>query len=175
MGVRLCAHDPTWSDAFLREADALGGAVEGVWGALHHIGSTAVPGILAKPIIDMLGVVERLDWVDQNTHALEQLDYEAMGAYGIDGRRYFRKSDAGGVRSHHLHVFQAGSAHIERHLAFREYLRGHADVAQRYSELKAALASQVDATWETYIDGKARFIAEIEPRALAWYQSERAI
>jgi len=159
----------------LREADALGGAVEGVWEALHHIGSTAVPGILAKPIIDMLGVVEHLDWVDQNTHALERLGYEAMGAYGIDGRRYFRKSDAGGVRSHHLHVFQASSPHIDRHLAFRDYLRAHGGVAQRYSDLKAALVRQADATRETYIDGKDPFIAETESLALAWYKGERAV
>ena len=105
--------------------------------------------------------------LDRSSAVLEGLGYEVMGAYGIDGRRYFRKTDANGRRSHHLHVFETGSPHLERHLAFRDYLRAHPDIAAEYANVKAALVEKAVGS-EAYMDGKAPFITRIEAQALLW-------
>ena len=93
-------------------------ALRGVVVALHHIGSTSIPGIFAKPIIDILLEVSDLEKLDKQSHALVALGYERLGEFGIVGRRYFRKNSASGIRTHHVHAFQTGNAEIERHLAF---------------------------------------------------------
>ncbi len=163
----LASHDPAWADAFRREAAriAQGGAASL---RLHHIGSTAIPGILAKPIIDMLGVAPSAEAFDAASPALESFGYEAMGAYGIPGRWYYRRSDANGTRTHHLHAFVEGSAGILRHLAFRDYLRSFPDRAAAYSALKADLVAAPGATWESYMDGKDPFVRDTERTALRW-------
>jgi GrpB-like predicted nucleotidyltransferase (UPF0157 family) len=137
--------------------------------ALHHIGSTSVPGLAAKPIIDMLAEVPTLDALDAASAKLDALGYEAMGAFGIEGRRYFRKTDPAGRRTHHLHAFERGSPHLVRHLAFRDYLRAHPEKAAAYGALKLALLED-GGSRETYQDAKAPFVAEIEREALAWRQ-----
>jgi GrpB-like predicted nucleotidyltransferase (UPF0157 family) len=94
-----------------------------------------------------------------------------MGEYGIPGRRYFRKDDPEGVRTHHVHAFQAGSDEVVRHLAFRNYLRAHPADAQRYSELKRKLAREHPREMDAYMDGKDGFIKEMDRRAAAWRAS----
>ena len=167
------AHDPGWADRFAVEARVLEEAVRPCAMGLHHIGSTAVPGILAKPIIDILGVAPSLQDVDAATDAIVGAGYEAMGAFGIEGRRYFRKTDGAGVRTHHLHVFGEGSPHIARHLAFRDYLRAHPEIAAAYSQVKADLMRDPGLTPEGYMDGKAPFILRVERDAVAWAEEER--
>jgi GrpB-like predicted nucleotidyltransferase (UPF0157 family) len=166
-------HDPYWKTAFETEAQSISASLVEVSITLHHIGSTAIAGILAKPIIDLLGVVPNLDIMDAQSSAIETLGYEVMGAYGIEGRRYFRKVDSSGRRTHHLHVFANGSAHIERHLAFRDYLRSHSDVAVDYSNLKESLTSGDAPSWESYMDGKDPFITVVEKDAVSWYRQNR--
>jgi GrpB-like predicted nucleotidyltransferase (UPF0157 family) len=166
-------HDPRWPQAFAREARAILGALGEGRITLDHIGSTAIPGILAKPIIDMLGEVAEPDLIDWQTPALEGLGYQAMGEFGIAGRRYFRKHDGNGQRSHHLHVFATGSPHIERHIAFRDYLRAHPDRATAYSRLKAAVTARDGLSMDDYMDAKAPFIAEVEALALDWFRRTR--
>lgn len=170
MSTVVVSHDPQWKGAFSKEASAIRNAFFDVAIVVHHIGSTAIPGILAKPIIDLLGEVNDLRAVDKNSTALERLGYETMGAYGIEGRRYFRKINSEGVRTHHLHVFELGSPHVERHLAFRDYLTKHADIAAEYSALKERLARDSDASWEKYADGKDPFVTSVELDAVEWYR-----
>lgn len=136
--------------------------------AVHHIGSTSIPGMPAKPIIDLLAVVADIGEVDRHLTQVEALGYEAKGEFGIPGRRFFRRDDAAGVRTHHIHAFESGSPHIERHLAFRDYLRSHSEPAMRYGELKRRLAAAHPNDIEAYMDGKDGFIKEVEARALAW-------
>ncbi len=167
MTVQLSPHKPSWAAMFDAEQARLTPAFGPALTVLHHIGSTAIPAILAKPIIDMLGVATTLAAVDTQNSALEGLGYEVMGEYGIAGRRYFRKFDADGIRTHHLHVFAQGSPHIARHLAFRDYLRTHPEVAADYSALKARLVAEA-ADSEAYMDGKDPFIQRVEAQALAW-------
>ena len=101
--------------------------------AVHHIGSTAIPAIYAKPIIDLLVEVADIDDVDAHNPAMVALGYEALGEYGIPGRRYFRKGDEAGVRTHQVHTFEAGSPEVERHLAFRDFMLEHPVWARQYS------------------------------------------
>lgn len=136
--------------------------------AIHHIGSTSVQGLSAKPIIDIMPVVKDLSNVDAYDEKMADIGYEALGEFGISGRRYFRKG--GNERTHHIHLFEEGSPHIERHLAFRDFLRAHRDFAMAYSELKEGLAKDFPNDMEAYIAGKADFIKEVEKIALEWYR-----
>ncbi len=170
MGAFVVPHDPNWKLAFQVEAKAIENTLGNMPIQLHHIGSTAIPGILAKPIIDLLGVVSALDDVDAHAHVFERLGFEVMGDYGIEGRRYFRKTDGYGTRTHHLHVFEEGSTHVERHLAFRDFLRAYPKIAKEYSSLKERL-TQGDATsWDAYMDGKDPFVSRVEPQAVDWFR-----
>lgn len=168
MQVRVVPYDPEWPPAFAAEAKRLTPALERVLVRLHHIGSTAIPGIAAKPIIDLLMEVSSLDALDQRTAAMETLGYEALGEYGIPRRRYFRKNDAAGTRTHHVHAFRSGDTEVERHLAFRDYMIAHPAAARAYGDLKQRLAQEHPNDIEAYMDGKDAFVKEHEARALAW-------
>jgi GrpB-like predicted nucleotidyltransferase (UPF0157 family) len=162
-------HRDSWSQDFAFEAAQIRAALGPALTTLHHIGSTAVPEIHAKPVIDMLAEVPSLAAVDFLRGEMERLGYEAMGEFGIPGRRYFRKNDLLGVRTHHLHAFIAGSPHATRHLAFRDYLRCHPDVARNYDALKRQLVASCGGDIEVYIDGKDTFVQRVEREAVAWY------
>jgi GrpB-like predicted nucleotidyltransferase (UPF0157 family) len=160
-------HDPAWANRYTAEAERIAQALGGdALRALHHIGSTAIPGICAKPIIDMLAEVRDLDTFDTAAPALAALGYQVMGEFGIAGRRYFRKDDHAGTRTHHLHAFAHGSPHIARHLAFRDYLRAHPGKAQAYGALKLRLAAEPD----HYVARKGPFVVATEAEALAWWE-----
>jgi len=171
MRVAVVAHDPEWESKYTSEAEKIREAFGSIGFEIHHIGSTAIQGIYAKPIIDMLVEVDSIDAVDERAQALVALGYEAMGEFGIPGRRYFRKDNQSGIREFQLHAFAAGSAAVERHLAFRNYLRVHPEVAREYSELKRRLAKEYPSNMEAYIDGKDPFIRATEQVAVAWWRS----
>jgi GrpB-like predicted nucleotidyltransferase (UPF0157 family) len=172
--VEVVPHDPGWRDAFASEAQRIVAALDGFELAVHHIGSTSIPGIHAKPILDLLLEVPDLGALDASSAAMEALGYQVMGEFGIPGRRYFRRDDAAGVRTHQVHAFLAGSREVARHLAFRDYLRAHPDQAQRYSELKRALAAEHARDADAYMDGKDDFIREMDRRAAAWREKGTA-
>jgi len=137
---------------------------------IHHIGSTSVPGLSAKPIIDIMPVAKHIQNIDHFNEEMKSMGYEPMGEHGICKRRFFRKG--GEDRTHHIHVFEEGSPDVERHLAFRDYLRTHDDIAKQYGELKQKLANQYPHDMEAYIDGKEQLVKDIEHEALSWYQSK---
>lgn len=168
MRVSVVAHDPVWKSNFEAEADHIARALGDMVVFLHHIGSTAIPGILAKPIIDILLEVDDIIRLDDRWSAVEQLGYEAMGEFGIPGRRYFRKENAAGIRTHQVHAFQADSPEAERHLAFRDYMIAHPAAAQTYSVLKQKLAREHPEDIEAYMAGKDPFIKAHEAQAIAW-------
>ncbi len=145
-------------------AQALGSNVV----AVHHIGSTVIPDIYAKPIIDMLVEVADIDAVDPHNPSMSALGYLAMGEFGIPGRRFFRKDNDAGVRTHHVHVFAACSPEVERHIAFRDFMIEHPESAIRYSDLKREFAAAHSDDIELYMDGKDAFIKEIDRKAVAW-------
>ena len=166
--VRVVPYDPTWPQRFAEERDRLAALLGDTCIAIHHIGSTAIPGADAKPILDLMPVVRDLAAVDALTPAFATLGYEALGEFGIPGRRYFCKG--GDERTHQLHIFQVGDhANIVRHLAFRDYLRAHPDDLAAYCALKRDLAQRHPWDIAAYCSGKERLARQIEQRALAWY------
>jgi len=166
--------DPKWSDDFAREAAALRETFGDALIDVHHIGSTSIPNIYAKPIIDILVETSDLNAIDLKTQGMTMRGYEAMGEFGLPGRRYFRRDNDQGVRTHHVHVFERGSDSVERHLAFRDYLTAHPDLAQLYSAMKRELAPLCGNDIEKYMDGKDPFIKKTEIIALKWYHSTKA-
>ena len=163
--IVLGAYNPTWPDKFRAEANAIRVALPEVLEDIHHIGSTAIPGIVAKPVIDLLLVVTELEQLDACASSLVDLGYQSMGEFGIPGRRYFRRDTADGVRTRHVHAFPVGSPQIQRHLAFCDFLRAHPEEAKRYGALKLDLAKRFSPDVARYTDGKSAFIRDIEERA----------
>lgn len=165
--IEVVPYDPTWPARFAEEAARLTPIFGENLVTLHHIGSTAVPGLHAKPIIDMLPEVYSLEKVEAVNDAMLAAGYEVKGENGIPGRRYFRK---GGDlhRSHHVHVFAQGNPEIARHVNFCAYLRAHPVAAQHYGDLKQALAEQHPHEIVAYLNGKSALIAELDAKAAAW-------
>jgi GrpB-like predicted nucleotidyltransferase (UPF0157 family) len=156
-----------WQQLASAEADQISGALTGEVLEVHHIGSTAIPGIKAKPILDFVLVVRDLNSLDAQVHRLEYLGYVPWGEYGIPGRRYFVKT-TNGFRSHHLHAFQVGHPQIQRHIFFRDYLRAHPEAAQEYSQLKEELAHRFPNDRGAYTEGKSELIQSINKKAKLW-------
>ncbi|AFY93699.1 GrpB family protein [Chamaesiphon minutus] len=170
--VEVVPHDRNWQSAFADEAQQLSIAFGDNAISIHHIGSTSIETIYAKPIIDILVEVEDIHQVDDRNPEIESLGYTAMGEFGIAGRRFFRKDRSEGIRTHHIHTFEVGSAQIDRHLAFRDYLRAHPEDASKYSELKQQLARQHPTDIQAYMEGKHDFIQAIDRFALEWQNRE---
>lgn len=167
MQVFITDYQRRWPALYQEEAAAIRRILAGQLVGIHHIGSTSVPGLAAKPIIDILPVVRDIEAVDACNPAFARLGYEAMGEFGIPGRRYFRKG--GDLRTHQLHVFASrDEEQIRRHLAVRDYLRTHPRDAAAYAALKRALAQKYPEDIEGYCDGKDAFVQDLERRALAW-------
>lgn len=171
--LRVVPYDQGWAGAFEAESEWVRGALGPNLRRLHHIGSTSIgPKMFAKPIVDMLGEVDDIDSVEGAAQSIASRGWEYLGEYGIPGRRYLRRIDDQGIRSHHLHIFVAGDAHVSRHLAFRDYLREHAADAKRYSDLKRKLAAHFPDDIEAYMDGKDELIKALEAKALAWHTAK---
>lgn len=97
-----------------------------------------------------------------------------MGEFGIPGRRYYRKNNASGIRTHKVNAYKAGSPEVERHIAFRDYIIAHPIEAQAYSDLKQKLAQEHPYDIEAYMDGKEPYIKKHEGKAIAWRSSQTA-
>jgi GrpB-like predicted nucleotidyltransferase (UPF0157 family) len=169
--IEVVPHDLRWKEDFGTESGRVAAAIGENAIAIHHIGSTSVPGIYAKPVIDLLIEVRDITAVDDRSSEMESLGYEVMGELGIPGRGYFRKDNNDGIRTHQIHTFESGSPEIERHLAFRDYLTAHPEDAEHYSDLKRKLAREHPYSMDDYMDGKDGFIKEIERRAAPWRAS----
>lgn len=171
MKVMIKKHSEKWSQMYEHESclikDILGDELVDI----HHIGSTSVSGLKAKPIIDIMPVVKSIEKVDLFNKQMEQIGYESLGEFGIKGRRYFRKG--AGNRTHQIHVFQIDNQiDIDRHLAVRDYLRTHSDDARQYGDLKEDLANEFPNDIQSYADGKDSFVKELEQKALVWYKQQ---
>ena len=132
--------------------------------AVEHVGSTAVPGLPAKPTIDILVVVPDPASGRKAVAPLTAIGYEFRGELGIPGRFYFSK---GLRRTHHLHLYPRGHPEIARLLLFRDYLRAHPEAARAYADLKLALAERFPNDREAYTEAKSGFIKSIEEKTRA--------
>ena len=170
MEVQVVPYDPSWPSRYRREAALLREALGDCLVEIHHIGSTSVPGLWAKPIIDLLPVVTAVEEADRRRAALEALGYEYLGEFGIPGRRYLRKG--GDHRTHQVHLFGRESRdEIRRHLAVPAYLRCHPDAARDYAQLKRRLARRFPRDIDGYCDGKDAFVKALERAALDWWET----
>jgi GrpB-like predicted nucleotidyltransferase (UPF0157 family) len=160
--VEVVPHNPQWRSIFHIESQYIANALGENAIAIHHIGSTAIDTIDAKPIIDILVEAQDLLEVDDRNSAMESLNYQVMGEFGIKDRRFFLKDNQAGIRTHHVHIFEVNSAQVKRHLAFRDYLLSHSEAAQEYSKLKQKLAAEHPNNIAEYQAGKAGFIKEID-------------
>lgn len=168
--VELVPHSAGWEQLARKEAHRLLQALEGSV-VVHHIGSTAVPGILAKPMIDLLPVVRSARRLDEQESVFAQLGYRCWGEYGIPGRRYCTFDEPmTGQRNFQLHCFEAGSDAIERHLAFRDYLRANPLKAKEYEDEKCRCRELHPDDSHAYSDAKAGWIAAQLPAALAQFR-----
>ena len=155
--VIVVPYDDKWPEMFEAESLLIKTLLGGVAKDIHHIGSTSVPGLSAKPIIDILLEVSDIHELDRYNCAMAHAGYVIRGENGISGRRYFIKG--GDQRSHQVHAFASGDIQVLRHLVFRNYLRENTHIAEMYAEQKhsAARLSRNDA--HRYSAHKANFIA----------------
>lgn len=164
--IEVVTYDPKWEEEYQREAKEIQNVMSDEIVEIHHIGSTSIPNIDAKPVIDILIGVKDIEKVDKYNEKMEQLGYIARGEHGITGRRFFLKGFYN--RTHHVHIFQTRSSEIERHLNFRDYMIAHPKDAKNYGELKRELAVRFRNDIEGYCDGKDDFIKDIDKRAAEW-------
>lgn len=158
--VLIVPYDVEWPRRFERERRALARVFTGSDAIIEHIGSTAVPGLIAKPVIDIMLGVSDLGEIERRIAALEEDGYEYVPVYEqqLPDRRYFRKPRIG-VRSVHLHGVITGGDFWTRHLAFRDYLRTHPEAAAAYGQLKQDLATRLSK--DEYTAAKSPFIERI--------------
>ncbi len=174
--VEIADYDPRWRPLFEEEKARILDVI-GEWAIdIQHVGSTAVPELAAKPIIDIAIGLRRLADGESCIGPLESLGYEYRGEAGIPGRLFFRKltddpapgqTYVGVSRTHHLHMYEATHEEWDRHILFRNYLWRNPHVAKRYEEIKRVLADKYAADLEGYAEAKAEFIQSVLAEARA--------
>lgn len=155
--VRLVPYDLRWPDLFRDEAARIQAAlsVEALHVSLEHMGSTAVPGLAAKPIVDILGGWHSAADREAIIEALKGIGYVHRGEQGIPGREFFRRGDP---RQYHFHLAERGGTFWVDHLAFRDLMRSDPERAAEYAALKLRLADEFPRDRGAYIDGKTEFV-----------------
>ena len=160
--VELLPHDPAWADKAQAEVASLEAVLGGDLLAVHHIGSTAVTGLPAKPIIDLIAAVPALDVLERHRAELERIGYRWRGENGLPGRRYFTKEDAQGHRQVHLHIYAQGDPEVARHLLFRDRLRADPALANAYAAKKTRCRELHPDDASAYLACKAGWITSVE-------------
>lgn len=159
--VEVSPYDPAWPGEFEGEAarlrEVLGQAILDV----EHVGSTAVPGLAAKPIIDMMLVIEDFDAARPLVRQVEELGYWYCGENGIPRRHYFIREDAAGAVTHHLHALEDTSLEARKHRLFRDHLRANPPDRDAYGSLKLSLAAIHARDRQAYQEGKTDLIERI--------------
>jgi GrpB-like predicted nucleotidyltransferase (UPF0157 family) len=155
--VRVVDYDERWPALFAAEAERLRAACH-LPLSLEHVGSTSVPGLCAKPVLDILAghpaAVSALGYVP----SVQEAGYVHRGDRGIPGHQFFRR---GQPRAYHIHLVEENGALWRQYIAFRDRLRGDREAARRYEELKRSLAAQFPRDRASYIDGKTAFVADV--------------
>src|SRR5262245_39790952 len=157
--IVVADYDPRWPEIFERLRSEIWPAVGDVASAIEHVGSTSVPGLPAKPIIDVTVILPSAADVPLAIQRLATLGYEHQGDLGISGREAFKSPER--LPRHHLYLCPLDSTALANHLAVRDYLRAHPDTARDYGALKKRLAREFPHDIGRYIDGKTDLLLEI--------------
>ncbi|RDI42534.1 bifunctional GrpB family protein/GNAT family N-acetyltransferase [Aquicella lusitana] len=168
--VEILPYDPEWPALFKEEAKRIQTALGHHVTAIHHIGSTSIPEMPAKPVIDILIECESIDVVPVIERQLLTLNYEPLRRNIIPHVSFFTARQDGLMR-YHLHLFEVGDPQIRRHIHFRDYVTHHPDAANAYAELKKKLAKAYRHDIYQYVAGKAQWVQEMDAKAKLW--SER--
>lgn len=155
--IVLVDHDPRWLRDAAEEARRIAAACPAVV-RVEHIGSTSVPGLLAKPLLDLMPLLRSFEDGFTCVGPLQRLGYWYAGEFGISGRHLFVK---GAPRTHHVHMLVDGSKEAARHVAVREVLRANRMMADRYAALKRELAVRFADNREGYAMAKSDFMLEL--------------
>lgn len=168
--VVVVEYDPAWPDQFEGLRLVLASRVAELAVAIHHVGSTAVPSLAAKPIIDIDIEIPSRDSLPELVARLAELGYDHQGDLGVTGREAFRnraatdvpRDGSGRTRPrHHLYACASGNRSLVRHLAFRDYLRDHPEAVEEYGDLKFDLSAMFPQDIESYIAGKTGFVERV--------------
>jgi len=170
--INLVEHDLSWSGRYEIEISILKKLLANNLISAFHIGSTAINGIKAKPVIDILLEVHSLIGIDLQEKSFNHLGYIAKGEYGIKQRRFLYKAET--LTTFHLHIYQSGHSEIERHRLFVEYLNSNTHRAIDYEKLKVGLQSKYKNNPDEYQNGKSLFISHIDRESILWkkYQNK---
>ena len=170
--VELVPHRPEWAAAAMVEGERLRQAIGSeIVIEIHHIGSTAIPGIHAKSTIDLMPLVTSLEALDTREEAVRALGYEWRGEFGIAGRRFCSLVDGQPRRRlFNVHCFESGLPGVERHLAFRDYMRAFPEKAKAYEAEKFRARDLKPHDTLAYSQEKGPWIRETEREALEWYR-----
>jgi GrpB-like predicted nucleotidyltransferase (UPF0157 family)/GNAT superfamily N-acetyltransferase len=164
-------YDSNWPNLFQNVSDQ----IKKIWGndfiILHHIGSTAIPGLMAKPIIDILGVIKNLNEITQlRNNQLIDLGFDSKGAFGIEDRSYYSRKT---YIATHLHIFPENHFQIKKHFLFRDYLKAHPNAVSLYQNKKIELLNQFPDDANSYQSGKNELITELTRLAYLWNYDEK--
>jgi len=165
--VKIVDYDLNWPKVFGKEKKLILDVIGHIIVRTEHIGSTAVPGLGAKPIVDILVAVNHLNDAEKCIEPLKMIGYEYKPRLEADipERRFFGKGAPPKEQHYHLHMVELTSDFWERHLLFRDYLRAHPEVAQEYQKLKRQLAAECGNNREGYTEAKTPFIESIVAKA----------
>ena len=159
--VVVLPYDEAWKKDFEEIKAELMAVLDGLVLSVEHVGSTSVPGLAAKPIIDIDVIIEDTDCFEKVKTALETIGYQHEGDLGIPGREAFKYHGKEHLRKHHLYVCAKDSDELKRHLSFRDYLRTHPEAVKEYGRIKEEGARLYPYDIDSYIGYKAPFIENI--------------
>ncbi len=162
-GVVLLPYDPEWPARFEEAKAAILAACGGGLTAIEHVGSTSVPGLGAKPYLDLMPGLRAFEDAAAMLDPMAGLGYEYRGEYGLPGRHYFTKWVEGDahVWKHNVHTYAVGHIEWTRHLVFRDALRADAGLRQEYWDLKVALSKQFPDNIDAYARAKSEFVERV--------------
>ncbi|MCL1873671.1 MAG: GrpB family protein [Clostridiales bacterium] len=158
--IVVVPYDISWIDGFEQIKNELEYALSGLFLAIEHIGSTSVPGLYAKPIIDIDIVVEKTVFAKVKER-LDKLGYSHVGDLGIEGREAFKYEGKHHLMEHHLYVCDKDADELKRHIALRDFLRTNKEYRDKYSAIKIEMAQKYPNDIDNYLDGKQPVILEI--------------
>ena len=167
--VRIVAYDSRWPARFEEERARILAAIGEMVVAVEHIGSTSVPGLAAKPTVDMMVALRDLSGVERTIAPLEAIGYtyKYVEDFGPPGWHYFSRRDTSIDLGYHIHITEVGSDFWREHLAFRDFLRAHPETAAQYAEVKRGLAGEHGSDRIGYCSAKTDFILAIVHKALS--------